>query len=52
MISYRNSKKGCSFQNMKKLQPVYEARSAGRPKRSEKNEKVRKMRYNQDIFSY
>ena len=34
---------------MKKLQPVYEARSAGRPKRSEKNEKVRKMRYNQVI---
>ena len=34
---------------MKKLQPVYEARSAGRPKRSEKNEKTGEMRYNQDM---
>ena len=34
---------------MKKLQPVYEARSAGRPKRSEKNEKTGKMRYNRNV---
>ena len=49
MISYGNIKKAAVFQNMKKLQPVYEARSAGRPKRSEKNEKTGKMRYNRNV---